>query len=120
MTKPIPFEAQVRRSDGIAAIDLNGELNAFAENELWRAYTEAKDLSDDQIVMNFNQVTYINSTGIALIVGLLAEARKTHTRVSVFGLSEHYVRIFQITRLVDFMSIYPDETAALANMAGQE
>jgi hypothetical protein len=33
----------------------------------------------------------------------------------VFGLSDHYVEIFQITRLVDFMTIYPDESSALAS-----
>lgn len=120
MTKLIPFEAHVRQSEGIATIDMYGELNAFAENEIQRAYNEARELSSDQIVMNFTEVTYINSTGIALIVGLLAEARKTHTRLAVYGLTEHYVRIFQITRLADFMSIYPDETAALSNAAAQK
>jgi anti-sigma B factor antagonist len=29
-------------------------------------------------------------------------------------LSQHYVEIFQITRLVDFMSVFPDEASALA------
>ena len=60
--------------------------------------------------------TYINSTGIALIVGLLARARKSNRRLVVIGLSDHYVEIFHITRLVDFMSIYPDETSVLAQV----
>jgi hypothetical protein len=29
-------------------------------------------------------------------------------------LSDHYVEIFQITRLVDFLTLYPDEASALA------
>jgi anti-anti-sigma factor len=59
-------------------------------------------------------VDYINSTGIALIVSLLAQARKSRQRLVVYGLSDHYVEIFQITRLADFMTIYPDEESALA------
>ena len=56
----------------------------------------------------------MNSTGIALIVGLLAQARKSHRRLVVCGLSEHYQEIFRITRLSDFMQIYSDEISALA------
>jgi anti-anti-sigma factor len=67
--------------------------------------------------MNFSDVDYINSTGIALIVSLLSRARKTKRKVLVYGLSEHYVTIFQITRLADFMSIFPDEATALASVA---
>jgi anti-anti-sigma factor len=58
-------------------------------------------------------VDYINSTGIALIVGLLARARKSHRRLLACGLSEHYIEIFQITRLADFMTVFPDEKSAV-------
>jgi anti-anti-sigma regulatory factor len=50
-------------------------------------------------------------------VGLLAQARKANRRLLTFGLSDHYVEIFQITRLVDYMSIYPDEASALATVS---
>jgi hypothetical protein len=30
-----------------------------------------------------------------------------------YGLSEHYVEIFNITRLSDFVSVFPDEESAL-------
>jgi anti-anti-sigma factor len=110
------FKAQVRQGSELATIDLAGEINAFAENELNRAYTEAEDADPQVMVLNFKEVTYINSTGIALIVGLLARARKAHRKMVVFGLSDHYVEIFEITRLADFMSIYPDESSVLTNV----
>jgi hypothetical protein len=31
----------------------------------------------------------------------------------VYGLSDHYVEIFQITRLAEYMRIFPDEASAL-------
>ncbi len=107
------FTAQVRTQPGLATIDLGGDINAFAEEALNRAYSEAEQFNPATIVLNFSQVGYINSTGIALIVGLLARARKAHRSLSVCGLSEHYQEIFQITRLADFMTIYPDETSAV-------
>jgi hypothetical protein len=30
-------------------------------------------------------------------------------------LSEHYVEIFRITRLADFLQVFPDEASALAS-----
>jgi anti-anti-sigma factor len=114
--KPPPFDADIRQLSGAATIDLHGEVNAFAESALMQTYNEALEISPASIVLNFNDVNYINSTGIALIVNLLAQARKNHTKLSVYGLSEHYVHIFEITRLVDFMSIFPDEESALENI----
>ena len=59
----------------------------------------------ERLLLNFGDVDYINSTGIALIVGVLAQARKAHIALVTFGLSPHYQEIFRITRLSDFMGM---------------
>ncbi len=109
-----PFEATVRHQQGVAVIDLSGEVNAFADEALNAAYAEAISGDSATILLSFDAVDYINSTGIALIVGLLARARKSRRRVKASGLSAHYQHVFEITRLSDFMDLYPDEEAALA------
>ena len=109
------LEAHVRHQSGLAIIDLQGDIDAFAEEALNTAYHEATNGDPAAILLNFADVEYINSTGIALIVGLLAKARQARRRLLTCGLSDHYQEIFRITRLVDFMSIFPDEAAALAD-----
>ncbi len=108
-----PFSVQVRYQPGTSILDLRGEVNTFAENALNAAYHQAELAGPTRIVLNFCDVSYINSTGIALIVGILAQARKSRRQVVVYGLSDHYVEIFHITRLADFMQIYADEASAL-------
>lgn len=108
-----PFTAQMRTHGSSAILDLQGEINASVDSALQAAYTQAENLSPNRIVLNFTDVTYINSTGIALIVGLLARARKSRREMVVYGLSDHYAEIFQITRLADFMTIFPNEASAL-------
>jgi anti-anti-sigma factor len=108
------LSASVRQANSTAIIDLRGEINSFGEEVLNNAYAEANQAHPKNILLNFSGVDYINSTGIALIVGLLAQARKSGQRLFTTGLSSHYVEIFQITRLSDFMNIYPDEASALA------
>jgi anti-anti-sigma factor len=113
-----PFRAEVvSPGGGVQAesvqIDLHGEINAFADAALSAAYAQAEAFNPATVILNFRDVDYINSTGIALIVGMLAQARKAHRQLAVFGLSDHYIEIFQITRLADFMTIYPDQQTAL-------
>jgi anti-anti-sigma factor len=110
------LETNVRRLPGIAIIDLRGEIDAFAEQALNTAYAEVESEDPGAVLLNFGEVEYINSTGIALIVSLLAKARKSQRRVLVYGLSEHYLEIFRITRLADFMSVFPDEAQALTDL----
>jgi anti-sigma B factor antagonist len=109
------LEAEVRQERGVVVLDLRGEINGFAQEALDAAYAEADTKDTKTILLNFEGVDYINSTGIALIVGLLAKARASHKRSLVaFGLSDHYVEIFNITRLSDFISVFPDEESAIA------
>ena len=71
------------------------------------------------IVLDFTDVGYINSTGIALIVRLLADGRRDRREVRAFGLSPHYAEIFELTRLSDYLHIFADAAGATATPAGQ-
>jgi anti-anti-sigma factor len=108
------FDASVRTMDGRAVIDLRGQIDGGAKDELGAIY-ERSVLSDaGDVLLNFAGVEYINSTGIALIVGLLGRARAEGRTLAACGLSDHYREIFEITRLADFIAIYPDEASATA------
>ena len=90
------FEARVRYQPAVAIIDLRGEINALAEEALNAAYDEALAKQPEMILLNFRQIEYINSTGIALIVGLLKRSRQTKCALAACNMSEHYREIFQI------------------------
>ena len=107
------FEAAVRQSGDVAVIDLQGEIDANADGGMTAAYTEAETVGVKTVLLNFANVSYINSTGIAVIVGLLAQARGSGIALRACGLSDHYKEIFEITRLVDFVNIYDDEASAV-------
>ena len=108
------FQVKVRYQEDKAILDLSGEINAFADPALMEAFSEADSKDPDTFVLNFEEVDYINSTGIALIVELLAQVRKSKKSMVVYGLSDHYVEIFKLTRLADFMTIYDSQASALA------
>jgi anti-anti-sigma factor len=103
----------LRRRGGVAVLDIVGDIDRDADAPLQRAYDEAVAEGGSAVLLNFDEVGYINSTGIAVIVGLLARARKERQTISACGLTEHYRHIFSITRLSDFIGIYTDEDSAV-------
>jgi len=112
--------AQVRHEGAATIIDLEGDINRSADETLHAAYADAVKEQATQVILNFSDVAFINSMGIAVIVSLLARARAAKQEVIVYGLSQHYTRIFEITRLVDFMSVMPDEASALEHTSTKQ
>ncbi len=110
------FQAKVRQEQGAAVIELFGEINGGSEAQLTEAYELARQTDPPVIILNFARVGYINSTGIALIVSILARARRDDIALITCELSDHYLQIFEITRLVDFMEVAPDEETALSSL----
>lgn len=107
------FGAKVRQGEGVSVVELSGTVDRAAAESLDSAFDAAAGQADT-VLLDFAGVDYINSTGIAVIVGVLARARAASKTVLASALSDHYREIFQITRLSDFMTIYDDEEAALA------
>jgi anti-anti-sigma factor len=111
------FDAEVHRDPAIATVALRGDIDREAENGLAEAYAAAAGAA--VIVLDFTGVGYINSTGIALIVRLLADARRDRREVRAYGLSPHYAEIFELTRLSDYLHIFADAAGATAAPIGQ-
>jgi anti-anti-sigma factor len=103
----------VRRRGDVAVLDIVGDIDRTADTPLQQAYDQAVTDGGQAVLLNFGEVGYINSTGIAVIVSLLARARKERRVISAYGLTEHYRHIFSITRLSDFIGIYQDEDSAV-------
>lgn len=114
---PTTFETHVRHQSTVAIIDLQGEITTSADTALGAAYTEAISQQPATVLLNFREIVYINSAGIALVVGMLKRALQTKCALAACALSEHYQEIFRITRLTDYIRLFPDEASALADIS---
>ena len=110
------FTADVRRTSDRAVMTLTGDLNALAQEAFEAAGDRALAGPPEELVLDFSATTFVNSTGIALIVALLGRARALRVLVIARGLDEHHRHIFTTTRLSDFMRIEsPDGPANASN-----
>jgi len=94
-------------------LDIDGEINAYAEDELMDAYNQATDSGVKNIILNFNGLEYMNSSGIGLLVTLLIRVQRRKQQLLAYGLSEHYQQIFELTRLNEAIAIYSTEDEAI-------
>ncbi len=108
-----------KASASTSIVDIQGEINAFAENALMDAYTQASSAGAQNILLNFSGLEYMNSSGIGLLVTLLIRAKRQNQRLVACGLSEHYQQIFQLTRLNEAITIYASEAEALAALGAK-
>lgn len=99
---------------GIYVIDIRGEVNAAAEAALMDAYTRASADGARALLLNFEGLEYMNSSGIGLLVTLLIRANRQQQKLMAFGLSDHYRQIFELTRLNEAISLFTSEAEALA------
>ena len=106
-----PFGAEISEVPEEIRVRLSGDLNGRADEMLADTYRRVVELGPRRVSLDFGRVGYINSTGIALVVRLLADARRDGRAVRALGLAEHYREIFRITRLSDYMEIVEGDAA---------
>ena len=122
-------------------IDIYGELTMMAETALMAAFEEASESSSSagaaasaaanaaasptatparlrNIILNFEPMTYMNSSGIGLLVMLLVRLNREGQKLMAVGLNAHYQRIFELTRLNEAIVVHKSEAEALASVAG--
>jgi len=103
----------------ISIIDIQGEVNSSAEQNLVDAYARAQRPGVRAVLLNFDKMLYMNSSGIGLLITLLIKANRQGQRLAAAGLSSHYQRIFDLTRLREAIPYYATESEALEALIEQ-
>jgi anti-anti-sigma factor len=102
-----------RERDGVAIIDLVGDVTTFAEEKINTAYRDVTNKGARFVLLNFRQNDYINSAGIAILIGIVTEVNRNNQKLAVSGLSQHFQKIFRMVGLAQYAEIYQDEEEAL-------
>jgi anti-sigma B factor antagonist len=105
---------QVRKpTPTVAVIEIAGEVTRDSDAALKEAFDQASE-GTRAIVLGFDSLEYMNSSGIGLIVTLLVRAQRNRQQILAYGLSDHYRQIFELTRLDEVIAIHDSEAAAIA------
>jgi anti-sigma B factor antagonist len=99
-------------------IDVQGELTGDAESAILNAYAQADSDTTQLVVLNFKQLTYMNSSGVGLLITLVVRARRQGKKLAAVALPAHFKKILLLTRLNEALPIF--ETQAELEAAIQQ
>jgi anti-anti-sigma factor len=110
---PQDTKVELRVEDGAGIIDISGEITSFSEKTLQSAYDKLAGDEVKNICLNFCDVSYINSAGMAIIISILTKTRQQGRNLRGFGLSDHFKKIFNMVGITKYMQHFDTEQDAL-------
>ena len=104
--QPNTNEVNLENQGTLTVLVIKGDITAFSEVPLGQAYQEASERGADRVVLQIGKEAYINSGGIAVLIQILAKARRSTQRVAITGISEHFKKIFKMVGITKFADIF--------------
>jgi len=94
-------------------VGLKGEINFDTSLTLRKTFLELIDEGKSSLVVNFKEVEYIDSSGLATLVELYQKLKGKNGTLRLSNLSGKVKSIFEITKLDKIFDIYDREEEAL-------
>ena len=105
-----------RRVGDVSILDLNGRLVLEDGDVLLRS--RINDLVDEgrlKIVVNLQDVTYVDSCGVGVLIAKYVSVRKKGGDVKLLHLTPRSHKVMEISKLLTVFEIFDSEDRALAS-----
>jgi len=111
----VPLSLQNRRVGDITVIECEGRIVEGAENSaLQRQLNDALVWGSD-IVLNLSNVSFIDSSGLGLLVRYVSRARSAHGNLKLCGVDPHVQEVLRVTKLNTLLETHATEEEAIAD-----
>lgn len=108
------MEINRRESGEIIIFDINGEIDLYNAPEIKEKIKEEMNKNKVNIVINLDKVSYIDSSGIGVLISSLSNLKKVGGALKLINVYASVRKVFELTKLTSFFDIYDSETDALA------
>ena len=95
-------------------LPLEGEIDLHVSPQISNSLRTIIKNKPAHVVVDLSQVTYIDSSGLAILIEAMQDVGKYGGKFALAGLQKSVRPIFEIARLDQIFQIYPDAAAALA------
>jgi anti-sigma B factor antagonist len=108
------LEISTRDREGITLLDLKGRITAGPDVGLFRAAIEqASALPGAKIILNMQQVDYIDSTGLGAMVMCANRTKNAGGIAKLLHLNRRNVELLVLTKLDTIFEVFDDEMNAV-------
>ena len=105
--------------DGVSVVALDGRIVLGEESNALRAKFKSLIAAGKQkIVMNMDNVTYIDSAGLGTLIAAHVSAKTKGASVRLCHLGKKFHEVLQITKLLTVFDVYDTQAAAVSSFAG--
>jgi len=104
-----------REQDSVTIFALEGRVDSEGALDLDLALQTAVSEGKHKLVLEMDQVRYINSAGLRTLADILTQVRASQGDLKLVNLSQRVARVFQIIGFDRFFSIYATVDEALAS-----
>ena len=112
------MDINVRKRSQVQVIQLRGQLRmGAAVDNLRQAMEEAVGNGDTRFVINLAEVPMIDSTGIGLLVRLLASAKQRGGNIKLLQPSKFAIQTLRLVGVLNLFEIYDGEDAAVESFS---
>lgn len=109
------FEILERNIDDIKVLKVIGELDALVAPKLKDRITKLVDGDSTKFIIDFEEVTHINSLAMGILRGKLKVVKDMGGDIKLIKLNEHIKSIFEMIGLDEIFEIYENEDEAVAS-----
>mgnify|MGYP001447734244 CR=1 FL=1 len=103
-----------RESGDRTVIEVKGEIDVYTAPVLREDITNLVDTEHTNIVVDLTQVSFMDSTGLGVLVGALKKVRTLGGDLALVISEEKILKVFRITALTQVFSIHATLEDALA------
>ena len=100
--------------NGVGVINLEGSIDLYNAKQVGQAIDKVIADGKKKILMDFANVTYIDSTGIGSLLAGLQDLKKTGGKMKFYNVRESVSQVFKIANLLNYLDFYNTEEEALA------
>ncbi len=101
--------------DGVVLVQVNGELIVGNREEFKQTVLARLDSGGRKFVVDFQESTYIDSSGLGALVSLSRKIRESGGDLRLAGLNEDLRTLFELTKLDTLFQISDSRELALAD-----
>ncbi len=112
------MHVEIRKSDDIVIVDLNGKLTAGLGDQILRdTIDELLAEGWKKILLNLSQVSFMDSAGVGELVAGLRTAKNLGAGLKLLNANERVHSTLYIARLLPIFEIFRTETEAVKAFA---
>ena len=94
-----------QQNDAEIYVLVSGEIDAFTAPKLREELLPLADGQTPSIIVSLKNVSYLDSTGLGVFIGLFKQVKKNNGELRLIDLSDRLKRLFEITGLNNIITI---------------